>query len=163
MFSPWWPNCSLQPDPAALDPRFLLPSRTQQFLSWDIEQTTHTWPCFLYSLYSCKKLSLNCRHQLLRKVQNSAFTRLTESPSAQRFMHERLRTMLPFPLVSVVGRLHLFTLSSVWPLSDFLWFPVTNLALAQGYVFQCMSSSHSAYYPPGPASQVTDSCLALSV
>lgn len=55
--------------------------------------------------------------------------------------------MPPLPLAPVLGRLHLFTSSSDWQLSDSLWLPVATLVLP-GPVFQCMSSSHSPRYPP---------------
>lgn len=66
--------CFLQPEAAALSPRFPLP------LGCRADSPRAHGPRFPHSLRSCRKLSLNCRQQALRKVQNSALTRLSESP-----------------------------------------------------------------------------------
>lgn len=75
VLSPWLqqPTELVSIGPAVLSSGFLLPSRSQQLLSWDREQTTtRTWPRCPHSLHSRRKLSLHCRRQPL--------TKLTESP-----------------------------------------------------------------------------------
>lgn len=75
--------------------------------------------------------------------------------------------MLPYSLVSVVGRLHLFTLSSDRQLNDSLWLPVTILILPwpRGMCSNAcpqvtLPIIHLCHIIPLPASLVTDFCPA---